>query len=307
MNLRAKIIIAIRNFFRIYGKMIAIVFIIWFAIFMINQYLKSRGKEIKLEKGHNLNAPVMDDTKSVPQKEQNKIREIADQYFNLCLSKNYDEAYNMLSEECKSYVYENNVDNFKEYIDEIYDKENKIYSMQNYSNMGQTYIYVFTILDDIEATGTTGGFDIYEERIAFIKRDNTYKISSQNYIQNQKIEKEQEDSFIKVEIKSKDELYDQEKYNLKITNKTSGEVVIADAAGKEQVELVVGNQYRPAKNLIGGNFYLEAGETKEMSFVFNKYFDDETEPSELRLNTVRIYNEDTGELNKNYSFNIKLK
>ena len=53
-------------------------------------------------------------------------------------------------------------------------------------------------------------------------------------------------------------------------------------------------------------YILEHGETKEMTFVFNKYFDDEKTPSELRLNAIKIYNEETGDLVKNYSFNIKL-
>lgn len=307
MNLRAKIIIAIRDFFRIYGKMIAIIIGIWFAMFMANQYLKSRPKEIKLQEGHNLNRPIMDDTKEVPEKEQTKIKEIADKYYSLCSEKKYEEAYNMLSDECKAYVYEGNIENFKQYIDEIYDTENKIYTMQNYSNVDETYVYVVTILDDIESTGTTGGFDTYQERVAFIKRNNTYQISTQNYIQNEKIEKEQEDSFIKVEVISKDELYDQEKYNTRITNKTSANIVIAEYSGEDQVELVVGNQYRAATNIIGDSFTLEPGETKDIAFVFNKYFDDGKTPSELRLNTVKIYNDETGELNKNYSFNIKLK
>ena len=53
-------------------------------------------------------------------------------------------------------MYNNSVKVFIEYVDSVYTSK-KIYHIQNYSNVGNVYIYDVNILDDIMSTGTTGG------------------------------------------------------------------------------------------------------------------------------------------------------
>lgn len=305
MNIKARVTIAIRDFIKNYGKLVLIVVGVWLVIFLLNQYFILKPNEIKLIKGHDLNSPIMDDTKKVPKKYQTKIQETVKEYFDYCNSKEYEKAYNMLTNDCKNYVYMNDIENFKLYIDSIY-RNNKTHYLQNYSNVGDTFVYILGIIDDIEESGTTGGFKHYEERIALIKENDSFKIACDNYIKNEKIGKQKEDAFIKVDVASKDLSYTREEYNVTITNQTNNNIIIANFDTSKEVELNLGTQYRSAINITNGVFTLRPLETKTMTFVFRKYFDDEKIPIELRFNSVRIMSNNGQSLIRNYSFNVEL-
>ena len=179
MNINSRITLAIRKFFKKYGKIIGIVFFIWLAIFLVNQYLLNKPKEIELKESYTPDIPIMNDTKEVSKSDAKKIHELVDQYFNYCESKEYQKAYDLLTDDCKEYVYENDLNNFKEYVDEIF-KQGKKYNIQDYSNVDNIYLYILTILDDVESSGTTGGYNTYQERIALVKneKENEFKISN---------------------------------------------------------------------------------------------------------------------------------
>ncbi len=304
MNFKTKMTLAIRDFIKDYGKPTLIVLAVWFIIFTLNQYLITKPKEIKLLK-HDLNSPIMDDTKKVSVSNQRKIQAIVKEYFEYCNSKQYEKAYNLITEDCKHYVYLNDIENFKKYIDSIYNN-NKVYYLQNYSNVDDTYVYILGIMDDIESTGTTGGYKVYEERIALIKNNDTFEIACDNYIKNERIGIEKEDAFLKVNVASKELSYTREEYNLTITNLTDNDIIIANFDTNKEVELNLGNQLRSAMNIANSTFRVKPHETKTMSFIFRKYFDDENTPTQLRLNAVRIIANYDNSIMRNYSFNIDL-
>ena len=68
MNVNAKIMLGIRNFFKKYKRIIIIVAVIWIAIIIINQVLKNRPVEKQLKSTYNPNNPVMDEGETVPNK-----------------------------------------------------------------------------------------------------------------------------------------------------------------------------------------------------------------------------------------------
>ena len=111
----------------------------------------------------------------------------------------------MLTEECKEYLY-GGLDLFKEYVDSIF-TTTKIYNLQNYSNVDGIYIYDIVITDDIESTGTTGGYEPYKEKIAVRKENNIFKISNQGFIRTQEYNKVAEDDYLRVTVNSKDMSY----------------------------------------------------------------------------------------------------
>lgn len=304
MNFKAKFTLAFRDFIKNYGKPTLIILAVWIVIFTLNQYLISKPKEIKLIK-HDLNTPVMDDTKRVSSGNQRKIQATVKEYFDYCNSKQYEKAFNMITDDCKYYVYKNDIENFKRYIDSIYDTH-KVYYLQNYSNVDDTYVYILGIMDNIEATGTTGGYKLHEERIALIKYDDTFKIACDNYIKNEKIGIEKSDAFLKVNVASKELSYTREEYNLTVTNLTDNDIIIANFDTNKEVELNLGNQLRSAMNIANSTFRVKAHETETMSFIFRKYFDDDNTPTQLRLNAVRIISNYDNSIMRNYSFNIDL-
>lgn len=315
MNANAKFILWVRGFFKKYGKIILIIFFIWLIMFVINQYLKRKPKELETKTSYKPDEPIINEEVTVPKKIVGKVNTTIQEYFNYCNSKEYESAFNMLTGECKSYIYSNNVNNFKEYIDNIFTNK-KIYNIQNYSNVGDKYIYDIKILDDIAATGTTNDYEVYKDKLIVHNSNDELKISNQGYVGSQEINLETEDDNMKVKVISKQMSYSREEYTLEIRNKIDNYIMISDEMGGEEVTLNLGTQKRSALNITNANIIILPGETKTVTLLFNKYYDDGVTPKEINFNQVRLLsgfsNQDSsGEISsgilRTYSLNIALK
>ncbi len=313
MNFNSKVTIALRKFFKKYGRIILVVFVIWLIIFLINQYLKKMPKQSSMLNTYTPDSPIIEKGGSVPKRYIENINLTVEKYFNYCNDKNYEQAFNLLTDDCKSYVYDNDISIFQQYVDNIFNTK-KIYNLQNYSNVDGTYIYDMMILDDIEATGTTGGYEPYKEKIALKRIDDGFKISNQGYIENKDCNVVSEDENIKITIKSKDISYRKEGYNVTLTNKTDRYIVILDNTIREEITLNLGDQKRKVTNYSNASLILNPGETKNEVFIFDKFYDDQKNPQEISLENVRILEnygidvENTVDnANRMYSFNISLK
>lgn len=311
MNINSRITIAVNRLLKKHGLKIFIVFIIWLVLFMINQYLKSQPKEITSTNTYRPDKAIMDDNGNVPAKFRDDIKNTIDSYFQSCKTQDYENAFNLLTSDCKQFLYNNNIEIFQDYIKSIVDSK-KTYYIQNYSNTDDVYIYDLHIIDDIEITGGTGGYDEHKEKIALKKENGEFKISNQGYIGKYALDISEEDENMKVKVFSKDISYQKEAYNISITNKTDKYILISDGTYTDSVTLNLGDQKRNATNTASTTFLVTPNTTRTFSFVFDKFADDNKKPTEINLNNVRIYELYTTNLTaqqagKLYSFNIPLK
>lgn len=320
MNINSRITMAIRNFFKKYGRLIFIIFIIWLGLFIINQNLKNSPTITEGTKSYDPDKSIMDDNGDVPRRYRETIKETIDNFYNYCMNQKYEEAYNLLTDDCKEYVYDNDVKRFSSYASKVY-RANKVYYIQNYSNLDNNiYIYDYYIMDDIETTGGTGGYGEYKEKLALIKDGNDFKISNQGYIRKEEFKSlRTEDENMKIVVNSKDISYQKEGYNITITNKTDKYILISDGSYVDAVTLNLGDQKRNATNISNATFILEPNTTKQLTFLFDKFADDENEPTEINFNVVCVYDsyntklssekkeEGKNDFEKLYSFNVPLK
>ena len=106
----------------------------------------------------------------VPEKLQDPFEEILNKYMEYCNQKNYEEAYKLIDETCKEEFFPD-IETFKQYVDTKFDTK-KAYSIQNYSNVGNIYVYRIRRFDDILATGMTGQEDFtYQEELVSVYND----------------------------------------------------------------------------------------------------------------------------------------
>ena len=108
----------VRKFFREHKRVIIIIVIIWGLIIAINYFLKGKQEPVKPITTYDPHSPVMDETDKVPDEYKEPINNLIDNYVNYCNNKEYENAYNLLSNEFKS-KYCNTLDGFKSYVDEI--------------------------------------------------------------------------------------------------------------------------------------------------------------------------------------------
>lgn len=277
----------VRDFFKRNKSKIIIVLIVWLAIFIINYILKNY-KGIETPKtAYSPHTAVMDNSK-VPDKQQAPIEKLIEEYIKYCNNKEYEKAYNMLSSECKNEIYPN-IEEFKKYIDSVFNT-NKIYSIQNYSNVDKTYVYQVNIFEDILATGLTGKDDlqVYSEKFV-IKDDNgNLKLSIREYIGTEENYQVYEDSYIKVEVQEMAQSYEYQVYKVKLTNRCEHTIVLADKTEKYEIMLELDNENRSIQNIPDRGVYLNPYETKEMEFKFVKFFDENEDTKSIIFNAVRV-------------------
>lgn len=289
MNNWTEVRVKIINFFKRNKKKIIIGIIIWLIILLINYIFKLNRNRINAPSTtYKPHTTIMDNQKEVPKKYQQPIENLVDTYFNYCNNGEYEKAYELITDECKQANYPT-LEQFKGYIDEVFEGKKKIYNLQSYSIVDNKYIYNIRILDDILANGTTDGYYYYEEKIILIEENGKMKLSIAEYIGDQKMEKTVEDEDIKIEILNKSVDYENETYTIKVTNKTDYNMILCDNTQNNEIVLSMDNgatrEPIPTQILL---MYLPRKTSREYKVTFNKFYDDDATSTSITFGAIRI-------------------
>ena len=103
-----KLRLKIRNFFKDHKRTIIIIFLVWLLIFAINFILSLRKEEKTLSSTFEPAVSIVD-SKTVPEKDHSLITDVVDKYMNYCNNGEYENAYNMLSENCKNKAFKGDI------------------------------------------------------------------------------------------------------------------------------------------------------------------------------------------------------
>ncbi len=289
-----KIRLKINKFIRNNRGKILLVVIIFLIIMLINYFLGHRKKELELNTTYNPHEVLLSDTgETVPEKLQEPIEKLIDNFINYCNEKDFESAYNLITDECKQNEFNNSIDEFKKYVEEVFPNK-KIYSIQSYSNTENYYIYNVKILNDILASGLTDEeYYYYEEKYAIKQEGDNLKLNVANYMGKEDLKRVAEDDYVKIRIIQKLMYYSREIYKVKITNKTENIMVLADGYEGDEIMLNLGKQTRGVEN---NDLYmvLEPGETAEYDLYFGKYYDESSNTESIVFNKIRILNSYTG-------------
>lgn len=307
----------IKNFFKKYRKIIFVVIIVWLVIIAINYLLGHRSEPVVLNTTYTPHEVLLTSDTDVPEKLQTPIEDTIDDYVNKCNNKDYAGAFELLTDDCKNHVFGDSLDNFTTYASSIFTTK-KRYSIQNYSNYGQAYIYNIKLIDDIITTGLTNQqYAYYEEKMAVKEIDGKIKLNVNDYMGYNELKKVAEDDYLKIRIESKEEFYSTEIYSIKITNKTDKNVVLFDAIVGNELTLVSDQDERNPIN-VKEPIILDPGETKTFEVTFNKYYDESTKATDIAFNKIRIMTnqytgyeqteeEELSKAEKTYSITIPLQ
>ena len=283
----------IRRFFKKYRRIVIFIVILWAIIFVANYILKNMPQEEIPKTTYEPNISVMAEDE-VPKKWQATIESTIDTFVQKCNNKEYEAAYNMLSDDCKSEVYPT-LNSFQRYVDARF-TEKRAYSIQNFSNVGKQYIYNVNLMEDLMATGLTGKeYYIDEEMFVFTEDDDSLKLSIDGFVRKTDLNIFAEDENLKVNIDSKNVFYDHETYKVTLTNRSQYTIVIADGTSNNEVILNTGEDDRNEKTVGTYGIVLEPNESKSYSFVFTKYCDDGNAPQYMMFNNIRVLQSYSGE------------
>ena len=253
-------------------KILLIVILIWVVLVMLNNLVKNRPTSTVPETSYDAHTSIMSSSSVVPTTLQRNYEELIDQYVNYCNNGEFNLAFNMLSEDCRKYAFNNDVREFMVYLVDVIPTE-KEYSIQNYSNTilngKKAYIYQIKYFDDFLATGLTDQDYTYtEEKIVFtLGSKDSIEMAVGNFMYHEDIKRITENEYLKVDVNNRNVYYSIEEYNVTLTNRSEYTVVISDDTEENEIELILNQESRGC--IETPNVVLAPGEVIQLNVSFN--------------------------------------
>lgn len=285
-----------RRFFRRNKKLLLVVFIIWAIIFFINKIFSNKPIEYTAETSYEAHTAVIDSSNQTPQKLQKPIEDLIDEYVGYCNEGNYQRAFDLLSEDCKEYAFDNDIVEFMTHVLEKMPTE-KVHSIQNYSsvkNNGKNlYIYEVKYTDNFLATGLTNtDYSFTSENITFYEGEDGLEMNVGNYMYHTDIKSISENEYLKIDVIDKIVNYSIEEYEVTLTNRSEYTIVVADKQEKDEVTLVLSNEVRNRSEV--ADIILEPSESITLKFTFPKFVDDGDTSRSLAFSAIRVMEKYSG-------------
>lgn len=216
---------------KIWGIIIIIAFA--FLMFYLLNYIVNNTKEEENiqtinEINYETNSSKITTNQSVVTGENvssNKLKTqagVIDQFISYCNERNLQEAYDLLTDECKEQIY-NSLEIFEQaYYNDVFGGETKTATVENWVDN----TYRVRIVDNLLATGKSNDGYAKQDYITVKKTGEDYKLNINNYIGYTEIGKTTQKDDISVEIVSKNTFMDYEEYKIKVTNNTDKDIKI---------------------------------------------------------------------------------
>lgn len=214
---------------------VVIIWLIAFRVFnMINGSMKnseSRNTEVDLSLLNSVTTTTQ--RSAVSGNEVPDLKEsltIIDDFVSCCNSGKIEEAYNLLSDECKEKMYEN-IDKFKNnYYNQIFGKGKRNATVTNW--VGD--IYKVNFAEDALSTGKSSAENKLQDYITIVlDSQNNRKLNINGYIRTVELNKTAKYEKISVKAIKKDVYFDYEIYTIEIENNSESNVRLGDISETE--------------------------------------------------------------------------
>lgn len=214
----------------------------------------------------------------LPYETTNSNTNIIKQFVDLCNSNNYQEAYNLLSSDCKSELF-STLDEFKvNYFDKIFDTE-KTYELELWYSKSGNYTYrILYYENNILSTGKIDTSNNIQDYIT-ITIDNMEnlerKINISGFISKDIINKNTVLSDLEIIVNNKSTFYSYERYNITIKNNTNQTIILSKEANGQDICLVDENEveYDSILNEIPlTDLQVDPNSTKTINIKFNNLY-----------------------------------
>ena len=262
---------------------------IWTAIIIIVvvigliQTLNKYYKENPKEKTNYDNNYYNTNTYSVITKEEihettaKQSTNLIDSFIGYCNNQQPEEAYNLLSEECKQELYPT-IDVFKtKYYNRIF-TEKKNYNSTLWIVASQAHTYRVEIMADMLATGKKEDMPT-EDYFTIVLENGQNKLNISRYIGREDINivKEQED--IVITVLSKIQYMDYEKYKISIQNNTGMNLIFNTREKTNSIYLKDENDVKYIaflNEILSSHLEVPSGATNNLEIKFNRGYKPET-------------------------------
>lgn len=160
--------------------------------------------------------------------------EVVKQFISYCNKKDLENAYNMITDECKEQMF-NDIETFERiYYNSAFEGKSKDVVVDNWTN--HTYLVYFK--ESALSTGKAKDENQRGDYITVVKdKDGNYKLNINNYIGYKEINKTKENQNIKMEVICSNAYMNYEEYKIKVTNQSDEEIILDRLTGTESIYL----------------------------------------------------------------------
>ena len=236
----------------------------------------------------------------LPEKTTDANVETIKQFVDFCNEKDYQSAYNLLTEDCKNELY-NTLDIFIEnYCNKVFNIE-KTYNLELWQYSTNTYTYRITYIENnMLATGEINSNNNIEDYITIVENTDGNKLNINGFIEKRNINKMQEQNGIKITINDRFMYREYEKYNITIKNNTDKTILISEKINSNDICLIDSNEieYDSMLNEVPSvNLELQPGTEKKIDIRFYKMYNLYRTIESIKFKNI-ITDKDSYDINK---------
>lgn len=245
--------------------------------------------------------PAISQDKNDDMQETGNYKEFIEKFMKLCNEGNPEQAYSLISNDCKEVFYKDYTLFFNNYYKKNFSSK-KSYSIQNWIDN----IFKVDIKEDILSTGGTASNNI-QDYISVIKENNEYKLNINSYIRREKINAETKQEDITFRVIKKDSYMKYEKYYLEIKNNGNKDILLDDLTNSTTLYLLDENDVKyPVTNdeLTKEQLYIRSGVTMKMSIKFTNAYTQGRELKNIVFSKATVINDDGTSDEREYKVNL---
>ena len=166
---------------------------------------------------------------------------VVSDFVEFCNKKDYQSAYNLLSQDCKDTVFIT-LDNFiNNYCNKI-KFSNITYELELWYHTGNTYTYRITYFENnMLSTGNINSENNIEDYITIIKENDSNKLNVSSFVDKKNINKTQNSEGIEITINTRIRFKDYESYNITVKNTTNKTILLSEGSNGNDICLVDSN------------------------------------------------------------------
>lgn len=220
---------------------VGVFFIVWRLMYIWNDNNQVTMPQVTQEDvSSNLNSVTLSSQKSAITGQTTTISKegitVIDNFVAYCNSGNLEQAYSLLTNECKEEMFPN-INRFQEiYYKPIFGNRKRTTKIENWYNN----IYIVDYNEDALSTGTYSSENNIRDYITICKdTEKNYRLNINKYIGRTELNKTAQTENLQIKVIRKDAYMDYEKYTFEMKNESESNILIADIYDDENVSYLV--------------------------------------------------------------------
>ena len=278
---------------------IAVIALIIIVIQIANTMIKEQNKkENNNQIGQNIVAnditkpseSVISDDK-LTEKETKENSDFIAQFVNYCNQQKIEEAYNLLTDDCKAELYPTKELFVNNYMNQIFE-ETVNYELQLWYTVSNCYTYRITYnKGNLLQTGGQGNSSNFLDYITLLKQNGEYKLNINKFIRRQTLSKQGGSNGINITINSKCIYVDYEIYNMTVQNNTQNTILLNDGTNANNFSLI-GRNNSTFSSVISelpmSSLTLDSQYRKTINIKFNKIYMTRSELDAMQMANIYL-------------------